>query len=372
MLSEELKRFFLSEEKHFGADELSIVLAAKMMRRKRKNKARETNLWVLERYSESNGIEEAGEVCPVRIIKDELSEFLDDLMGFYDSLEDGSRFQILCCNNGHWVSIDMSFEEGHFSIYLLDTTNVLSRATDLMFLLKQKLPISALYYTCGPFQADRYNCAVMAYDHMCCLAQITDLHDLLRVIHIKAKHKKSIWDYILHHTDPSADTEERVVNVFLTFAEEVLNELCGFYLASDSDAYNKLREILEEFHYMPVEWLTSDFAPLLRNMQRLHDYYPHFIEANPDLKLGRGSFTKPLTLDARISRHPFLHEPSATRRSMALDVLRVRMKREAYEFLATLTKDECEEILAARKRSFTRPSLYFSPWFPKMDAIFRL
>lgn len=155
----------------------------------------------------------------------------------------------------------------------------------------------------------------------------------------------------------------------MTHCDELVNG-SRFYLSSSDEVFYQIRDLMCTIDYMPVDWLTGDFAPLVRNIQSFK-YYNYFMGANPELKDTRASFAKDrLTLDARVSRYTFYDTTvKSAARNGAIDVLREKNKKIATFLLCIMTDEEFERIITERKR----PVLTFSSSFsaePPASTIF--
>lgn len=162
-----------------------------------------------------------------------------DFFNIIQSISDtpSGRIQVIYKSGIHWSTADLQINAGEIvSIFLMDAAGLLTSIQPFAA-AAQQIKTATVYYSGGQIQTDWINCAVLAFDHACCLSKIVDLHEQLASITSDSKPFQNLLEQFRKSDKP--DSIKKPI---------------------DFSPFDSVRFIA--FNDFP-----STFGPLLRNMQ---------------------------------------------------------------------------------------------------------
>lgn len=158
----------------------------------------------------------------------------------------------------HYSAMDIQVDKAGVKVYLLDAGspyNILNIMADIYSVA----PSAQLYLTAGPIQLDKHECATYAWDHVCRLSKITNLHEVLPEIEYKGKIDQ--YDNFKHYMEAMLDTDPRLKNFDKS---RIMPAIC-------------------QVKHIPIEYFPALFTPLLRNKEDIFKL-PKWFGATPAYK----------------------------------------------------------------------------------------
>jgi hypothetical protein len=303
---QELNNESKEREEYFTPEAMIIAVADKKRRRARKGL--EFNCIVLDRAA-TNG--------------DELVNLLMLLEREKSRISNNTRFQIVCRtkegSRNHWTAMDVMVKDGELQFYLLDAANSLPSVLSAISVIHANCPNAVIRYSGGQMQADGHNCATFSLDHVFRMAKMPHLHEQLS----KMEHTGALGKHS-------------------NYSEYMANMLAKHPEIANGRPVGEVLSALRYLKYVSVDSFTSDFGPLLRNMQNYETLEEKFFPKNMQ---GNDRVDLKTYVDARTEHHQrSMYSPSEPRNN-GIVKKRKKIKSKAALYLKDLDEKDFKSAI---------------------------